>query len=224
VGLLPLGGEVSLPRRLSDEEAVSVAGAFLESPHGQEAEVAAHIAETIISFASDYARPGVGRLRENRELPVRGPVDGWQKETASTASRGRRPGATHPRGVTHTISKERRCKSCGHAWRQSEEKKTDVNIAVRLLDDAYDDRFDTAVVISGDSDLVPPIKSVRARFPSKRLVVASPPKRVSGELRGAADAALTISDRTIRANRLPNPVITSTGIRLWAPAGWLPKP
>jgi len=124
----------------------------------------------------------------------------------------------------HFISKERLCKSCGHAWRQSEEKKTDVNIAVRLLDDAYDDRFDTAVVISGDSDLVPPIKSVRARFPSKRLVVASPPKRVSGELRGAADAALTISDRTIRANRLPNPVMTSTGIQLWAPAGWLPKP
>ena len=79
VGLLPLGGEVSLPRRLSDEEAVSVAGAFLESPHGQEAEVAAHIAETIISFASDYARPGVGRLRENRELPVRGAC-GWLAE------------------------------------------------------------------------------------------------------------------------------------------------
>jgi len=72
VGLLPLGGEVSLSRRLNDEEAVSVAGAFLEWPHGQEAEVAAHIAETIISFASYYARPGVGRLRENRELPVRG--------------------------------------------------------------------------------------------------------------------------------------------------------
>ena len=34
----------------------------------------------------------------------------------------------------HFISKERRRKNCGHTWRQSEEKKTDVNIAVCLID------------------------------------------------------------------------------------------
>ena len=79
VGRQPLGGDAPLPRRLSEQEAVSIAGAFLEWPHGQEAEVAAHIAETIISFAFDYARPGVGRLRENRELPVRGTC-GWLAE------------------------------------------------------------------------------------------------------------------------------------------------
>ena len=123
----------------------------------------------------------------------------------------------------HFISKNRQCKSCDHKWQQSEEKKTDVNIAVRLLEDAYDDRFDTAIVISGDSDLVPAIKAVRARFPCKRLVVASPPERVSEELRGAANTAITIYERTIRANRLPNPVVTSTGIQLWAPDGWLPR-
>ena len=72
VGLLPLGGDAPLPCRLSEQEAASIADAFVEWPHGQEAEVAVHIAEKIISFASYYARPGVGRLRENRELPVRG--------------------------------------------------------------------------------------------------------------------------------------------------------
>ena len=45
----------------------------------------------------------------------------------------------------HFISKGRRRKNCGHTWRQSEEKKTDVNIAVRLLDDACDGRFDTVL-------------------------------------------------------------------------------
>jgi len=79
VGLLPLGGDAPLPCRLSEQEAASIAGAFVEWPHGQEAEVAAHIAEKIISFASDYARPGVGRLRENHELPVRGTC-GWPAE------------------------------------------------------------------------------------------------------------------------------------------------
>ena len=62
----------------------------------------------------------------------------------------------------HFLSKPLRCRSCGNSWQKNEEKKTDVNIAVRLLDDAFDDRFDTAMLISGDSDLAPPIDSVPA--------------------------------------------------------------
>lgn len=124
----------------------------------------------------------------------------------------------------HFLSKDRECFKCGNKWQQSEEKKTDVNIAVRLLDDAFDDGFDAAIVISGDSDLTPPIKSVRTRFPAKRVIVASPPRRVSNELRRAASSALTISASTIRNNRLPDPMITPTGRALRAPAGWLPGP
>ena len=123
----------------------------------------------------------------------------------------------------HFLSKPVTCRRCGSTWQKNEEKKTDVNIAVRLLDDAYDDRFDLAVVISGDSDLVPPIEAVRRRFPSKRLLVAFPPKRHSSELRRVADAAFTISDRKIRASRLPPTIETATGVTLTAPPGWLPS-
>lgn len=45
-----------------------------------------------------------------------------------------------------------------------EEKRTDVNIAVYMLDDAYRDRFDRAVLVRGDSDLVPALQVVRRRF------------------------------------------------------------
>jgi len=38
-----------------------------------------------------------------------------------------------------------------------EEKRTDVNIAVYMLDDGYRNLADTFVLVSGDSDLVPPI-------------------------------------------------------------------
>jgi len=93
---------------------------------------------------------------------------------------------------------------------------------VRLLDDAYDDRFDVAIVISGDSDLVPPIESIRKRFPAKKLLVAFPPKRQSSELRRVADAAFRISNQTVRSSRQPATVVTSEGIALHAPSGWLP--
>ena len=122
----------------------------------------------------------------------------------------------------HFLSNSKTCRSCGVVWKKNEEKRTDVNIAVRLLDDAYDDRFDTAMVISGDSDLVPPIESVRRRFPSKRLIVAAPPARWSGQLSQAANAAFRISPLTIRSNRLPDPVLTPGGVELHAPRGWLP--
>lgn len=122
----------------------------------------------------------------------------------------------------HFLSKKKRCRACDHKWIQAEEKKTDVNIAVRLLDDAYDDRFDAAIVISGDSDLVPPIESIRNRFPEKRLLVAFPPKRHSNELKKVADAAFRISESTIRPNRLPPAVTTDDGVTLLAPSGWLP--
>lgn len=123
----------------------------------------------------------------------------------------------------HFLSSSTHCRNCGAVRQKHEEKRTDVNIAVRLLEDAYDDRFDTAMVVSGDSDLVPPITSVRSRFPHKRVLVAAPPERWSAQLGQAANAALQISALTIRSNRLPDPVVTPSGMRLRAPRGWLPR-
>ena len=123
----------------------------------------------------------------------------------------------------HFLDKTLTCQSCGSTYKKAEEKKTDVNIAVRLLDDAYDDHFDTAMVISADSDLTPAIESVRRRFPQKTLLVASPPQRWSSELRRAANATTRIANKNIRSNRLPDPVIAPDGRQLLAPPGWLPS-
>lgn len=123
----------------------------------------------------------------------------------------------------HFLSKSMRCWHCGTTWQRNEEKKTDVNIAVRLLEDAFDDRFEVAIIVSGDSDLVPPIQSVQTRFPDKRLLVAFPPGRSSHELRKVAHAAFRIPKSKITAHRLPNPVVTPAGVALHAPAGWLPS-
>ncbi len=122
----------------------------------------------------------------------------------------------------HFLSKAVKCPGCGHEWAKHEEKKTDVNIAVRILDDAFDDRFDVAMVVSGDSDLVPAIESVHARFPDKRIIVAFPPRRQSAELKRVANESFTIGKGKIRSNRLPDPIITPDGITLQAPRGWLP--
>src|SRR5690606_39095146 len=79
----------------------------------------------------------------------------------------------------HYLQKSRVCRSCGTTWPDYEEKMTDVNIAIQLLTDAFDDAFDVALIISGDSDLTTPVRCVRDRFPAKRVIVAFPPGRHS---------------------------------------------
>jgi uncharacterized LabA/DUF88 family protein len=81
-------------------------------------------------------------------------------------------------GVTPVMAqfkeKSRGCLSCGSRWTAHEEKETDVNIALHMLDDAYKDRFDRALLISADSDLAPPIRMVLQRFPKKQIRVLTP--------------------------------------------------
>ena len=71
--------------------------------------------------------------------------------------------------------KDKKCPACHHKWFGHEEKETDVNIASLLIDLAYQDAFDRALVISNDSDLSPAIRMVRKRFPQKRVTTIAPP-------------------------------------------------
>lgn len=74
------------------------------------------------------------------------------------------------------------------AW---EEKRTDVRIAVQMLLDAFEDRCDNLILVSGDSDLVPAVNAVKSRFPNKKVIVyipsRDPSRGAAVELRGAAD-------------------------------------
>src|SRR5207248_1507058 len=74
------------------------------------------------------------------------------------------------------------CDRCGHTAYHPQEKKTDVNIATSLICDAIEDKFDTAIIITGDSDIVPALEAVKRLKPTKRLVAAFPPNRYSKEL------------------------------------------
>lgn len=120
----------------------------------------------------------------------------------------------------HYLPKQQRCHSCGATWTSHEEKMTDVNIAAQLLVDAYEDRFDTVLIVSGDSDLTTPIKLVRERFPKKRLIVAFPPKRRSDQLRRAAHGYIVIGADSLRQNLLPNEITTASGFVLKRPKQW----
>lgn len=120
----------------------------------------------------------------------------------------------------HYLEKQRQCRTCQATWPDYEEKMTDVNIAIQLMTDAFDDAFDMALVISGDSDLTTPIRRVRERFPNKRVIVAFPPQRHSKSLKQHANGHLAISENKLRASQLPEEVTKPNGFVLRRPEHW----
>lgn len=112
------------------------------------------------------------------------------------------------------------CRRCGATWETFEEKMTDVNIAMALLNDAQSDAFDTAMVISGDSDLAGPVNAILRGHPGKRVLVAFPPNRNSELLRRCATAAFTIGRKVISDSQLPPQVVKSNGYVINKPSYW----
>jgi uncharacterized LabA/DUF88 family protein len=61
---------------------------------------------------------------------------------------------------------------------KTEEKGSDVNLAAHLLLDGFRNKYECAIVVSGDSDLVTPIRMVRDEL--KKPVGILNPQRLSG--------------------------------------------
>lgn len=101
-----------------------------------------------------------------------------------------------------------------------EEKETDVSIAVQLVEDGVQSVFDTALLISADSDLCPAVRSLKRVCPAKRVIAVFPPRRHSEDLRKAVDSMFKINDVSLRNSQLPSIVVNAAGITLNRPKYW----
>lgn len=112
------------------------------------------------------------------------------------------------------------CKRCGHQWRSAKEKMTDVNIATAMIIDAYNNEYDTAMLVSGDSDLTPPIKAIHSLFTDKRVFIAFPPKRHNSSMSLLAKGSLTIGRKKLVDAQFDNVVLSKIGFQLTKPIEW----
>ena len=82
------------------------------------------------------------------------------------------------------INKTIKCPHCHLAINRPEEKKTDVNLSVRMIEDCVKDKTDVVVLVSADTDLIPPIDFILNNFPTKRVKVYFPPANHSFDING----------------------------------------
>lgn len=91
---------------------------------------------------------------------------------------------------------------------KNEEKGSDVNLAVHLVNDAAQNRYDCAVVISNDSDMKEALRIAKEEY-TKTIGVVTPfrfCKHRSKQLSAYADFAKTLNKTTLRKSQLPNPI------------------
>ncbi|MST31629.1 NYN domain-containing protein [Acidimicrobiaceae bacterium USS-CC1] len=148
-------------------------------------------------------------------------VESRQRQDRYLQALGVRGGLDLIEGKFEMRSKQ--CGECGKWFKRPQEKYTDVNIATHLLLDALDDQVDTVAVITADSDLLPALTAVTARF-ARRFVLIDPPRRHSDELAKLADAHLHVPENWLRQCQLPDPVEylnrKSKVRHVYKPDGW----
>jgi hypothetical protein len=93
---------------------------------------------------------------------------------------------------------------------KTEEKGSDVNLATHLVHDAHMGRFDAAVVISNDSDLLEPLKIVRQEL-RKTVGVLNPHPHPSRALLPHTDFIKQIRSGVLKASQFPSTMTDSHG-------------
>ncbi len=117
------------------------------------------------------------------------------------------------------------CPYCNGDISRPEEKKTDVNISIRMIEDCMLGLTDTVALISADSDLVPPIELIQRRFPGIGIKVYFPPSNFSNDLKDnlihhRSKPVLMIKNiRRFQAAVMPD-VVTKDGKSYTIPDKW----
>jgi len=101
---------------------------------------------------------------------------------------------------------------------KTEEKGSDVNLATHLLHDAHTGKFDIAVVVSNDSDLLAPIKIVRQEL-HKQVGILNPQKNPSRAILPHIDFIKQIRQGALSAAQFPTTLTDAKG-RFTKPAVW----
>ncbi len=118
--------------------------------------------------------------------------------------------------------KEKRiqCNQCSNSIIRHEEKETDVAIAAKLLELFFIDACDTVILVTGDTDLAPAVRTARRLFPTKRMLFCFPYRRKNNELAQLLPGSFRIKKERYTQHQLPNPVILPNGRKVYKPASW----
>ena len=124
------------------------------------------------------------------------------------------------------LEKSIMCPYCNGRISRPEEKKTDVNISIRMVADCVLNKTDKIVLISADSDLIPPLEFMQEHYPQIGIKVYFPPSNYSNDLKDnmlhhrSKPVLLQNNFRKFQEAVMPN-IVELNGKRYTIPDKWL---
>lgn len=112
------------------------------------------------------------------------------------------------------------CRKCHQTYQTFREKRTDVNIAIKLFQTAITDMWDKALIVSGDSDLIPAIEAIKGVFPTKRIGVVIPIGRRAEELKQTVDFHRKVKEKHLSTCQFDDIITVDANTSFQRPASW----
>lgn len=113
------------------------------------------------------------------------------------------------------------CDCCKKIISKHEEKETDVAIAIKIIELFHCDSCDIQVIISGDTDLAPAVKTSLSLFNDKQICFAFPFNREMRELSKLSTLkSFSIGARNYQKHLLPDPFLLTNGQKIPKPTNW----
>lgn len=106
------------------------------------------------------------------------------------------------------------------SYRTHEEKETDVAIACKLLELLCQNRCDAVMVMSGDTDIAPALRTAKKLYPSALVGVAFPFHRHNQDLERVAARSVKLSAHLYQTHQFAPTVITRSGKSVNKPLSW----
>jgi len=112
------------------------------------------------------------------------------------------------------------CTLCKREFIKHEEKETDVAIASKLIEVLEKKECETVVLVTGDTDIVPAIKTANSLFPDNLVLCAFPFGRKNKELQQLSPRSFKIRLNSYVNNQFLDPIVLADGTAIYKPASW----
>lgn len=117
-----------------------------------------------------------------------------------------------------------KCNNCHKKYLTHEEKESDINIALYILQHAFENRYDKIFLITADSDLLAIIYRLKELFPEKEIVLLIPPGRRNfvKSIKANVNKWYEIKEKHIKKSLLPETILLKNGTTLQRPKEYNP--
>lgn len=127
-------------------------------------------------------------------------------------------------GVVDIISrfkvKNAFCKNCGKIFQSPEEKETDVAIASKIIELGINKKCDAIGVVTGDTDIIPSIKTVKKLNPLLKVVSFFPHGRKNDYYNQVSDNTFKLNGKSYGKYLFPDQIINQDGSVINKPFSW----